>query len=103
MPAVAAATSALRNPTPEPMTGASAGGCRGRCAVRVTRTSIVRPTDARYRPRMTTVQVPVVRAARGDHQVVGGALAAAFSDDPVWKWLIPTDVADRDVRMHVFF
>jgi ribosomal protein S18 acetylase RimI-like enzyme len=52
---------------------------------------------------MTTVQVPVVRAARGDHHVVGAALAAAFSDDPVWKWLIPTDVANRDERMHAFF
>jgi ribosomal protein S18 acetylase RimI-like enzyme len=35
--------------------------------------------------------------------VIGEARAGAFSDDPVWAWLIPTDVPRRDERMLTFF
>jgi len=52
---------------------------------------------------MTVAPVSVGRAARGDHQRVGAALGAAFVDDPVFAWLIPTDVPKRDERMATFF
>ena len=52
---------------------------------------------------MTIAQTDVRRASRGDHAIVGAALAAAFTDDPVWHWLIPVDVPRRDERMQTFF
>ena len=45
---------------------------------------------------MTTAQIQVNRAERGDHAKVGAALGAAFVDDPVFQWLIPVDSANRD-------
>lgn len=52
---------------------------------------------------MTTAQVNVNRAAVGEADRVGAALADAFSQDPVFAWLIPTDVANRDRRLVTFF
>lgn len=52
---------------------------------------------------MTTAQVQVARAARDDATRVGTALADAFSDDPVFAWLIPPDVGNRRERMVTFF
>ncbi|HET7531367.1 MAG TPA: GNAT family N-acetyltransferase [Mycobacteriales bacterium] len=52
---------------------------------------------------MTTAQVEVTRAARGEHGKVGRALGAAFVDDPVFQWLIPVGVARRDERLATFF
>jgi ribosomal protein S18 acetylase RimI-like enzyme len=52
---------------------------------------------------MTTAQIEVARAERGDHAKVGAALGAAFVDDPVFQWLIPVDVRDRDKRLATFF
>lgn len=52
---------------------------------------------------MTTAQVPVTRAARGDHARAGRALAAAFADDPVFGWLVPRDVPRREARLDAFF
>jgi ribosomal protein S18 acetylase RimI-like enzyme len=52
---------------------------------------------------MTTAQTVVRRASRGDHAIVGAALGAAFIDDPVFQWLIPVDVANRDKRVATFF
>jgi GNAT superfamily N-acetyltransferase len=52
---------------------------------------------------MTTAQVQVARAALGDADRVGSALADAFSDDPVFAWLIPLDVDNRSTRMVTFF
>jgi ribosomal protein S18 acetylase RimI-like enzyme len=52
---------------------------------------------------MTTVHHSVVRAQREQAAVIGEARAGAFSDDPVWAWLIPTDVPRRDERMLTFF
>jgi GNAT superfamily N-acetyltransferase len=52
---------------------------------------------------MTTAQVQVARAALGDADRVGSALADAFSDDPVFAWLIPSDVDNRSTRMVTFF
>jgi ribosomal protein S18 acetylase RimI-like enzyme len=47
--------------------------------------------------------VQVARAALGDADRVGSALADAFSDDPVFAWLIPSDVDNRSTRMVTFF
>jgi ribosomal protein S18 acetylase RimI-like enzyme len=52
---------------------------------------------------MTTAQVQVTRAHRSQADVVGAALADAFSDDPVFAWLIPTDLPNRAERMRTFF
>ena len=52
---------------------------------------------------MTTAQVEVRRAARGDHAKVGAALGKAFADDPVFQWLIPPGVKRRDERLALFF
>src|SRR4051812_7859534 len=52
---------------------------------------------------MTTAQVDVTRAPRGAAADVGTALADAFSDDPVFGWLIPFDVDNRSDRLVTFF
>src|SRR3954468_21188763 len=52
---------------------------------------------------MATAHVPVTRAVVADADRVGATLAAAFGDDPVFRWLIPVDVAGRDARMVTFF
>jgi ribosomal protein S18 acetylase RimI-like enzyme len=52
---------------------------------------------------MTTAQTEVARAAQGDHAKVGSALGAAFIHDPVFQWLIPADVSNRDKRLDTFF
>jgi ribosomal protein S18 acetylase RimI-like enzyme len=52
---------------------------------------------------MTTAQIDVVRATPADAARVGNALADAFSDDPVFAWLIPTTVSRREERMRTFF
>ena len=52
---------------------------------------------------MTTAQVHVARATVADAARVGAALADAFRDDPVFAWLIPTNVSRRDARMLAFF
>lgn len=52
---------------------------------------------------MTTAQVHVRRAVLGEADQVGAALADAFTDDPVFGWLIPFGVANRERRMVTFF
>lgn len=52
---------------------------------------------------MTTVPRPVVRAERNQAAAIGDALAGAFTDDPVWAWLVPTDAPRRDERLRTFF
>lgn len=52
---------------------------------------------------MTTAQVQVARATLSDADRVGAALADAFSDDPVFRWLIPPDVPNRSSRTVTFF
>lgn len=52
---------------------------------------------------MTTAHVQVASAQRADLDRVAAALADAFRDDPVFAWLIPTDVRSRDARMLAFF
>ena len=52
---------------------------------------------------MTTAQTEVRRAARGDDAKIGAALGAAFVDDPVFQWLIPVGVRNRDKRLATFF
>jgi ribosomal protein S18 acetylase RimI-like enzyme len=52
---------------------------------------------------MTTAQVQVARAVRGDADRVGATLAGAFIDDPVIGWLIPFGTARRDERLTTFF
>src|SRR3954453_2638976 len=52
---------------------------------------------------MTTAQVQVSRARREDAATVGAALADAFCDDPVFEWLIPRELGNRDHRMLTFF
>jgi ribosomal protein S18 acetylase RimI-like enzyme len=45
-----------------------------------------------------------VRAARRDEAaLLGGVLADAFAEDPVFAWLIPPELRGRDNRMHRFF
>jgi GNAT superfamily N-acetyltransferase len=47
---------------------------------------------------------PAVRAARRDETaLLGEVLADAFSDDPVFAWLIPPQLRGRDSRMRMFF
>ena len=53
-------------------------------------------------PRMTKPDVAVRRAAPDQADVLGAALADAFSDDPVFSWLIPAD-AKRDERFLAYF
>jgi GNAT superfamily N-acetyltransferase len=46
----------------------------------------------------------VVRGARRDEAaLLGGVLADAFAEDPVFSWLIPPQVRGRDERMRTFF
>src|SRR4051794_26101817 len=52
---------------------------------------------------MTQPQVAVTRARYDDHPRLGKALGGAFADDPVFAWLIPTDVSRRDERLAAFF
>jgi ribosomal protein S18 acetylase RimI-like enzyme len=52
---------------------------------------------------MTLAQVDIRRAALGEHDLVGRALAAAFADDPVFTWLVPSSVAERARRLDAFF
>jgi len=52
---------------------------------------------------MTQPQVSVARAGYDDHAKLGAALGAAFTDDPVFAWLIPSDVSRRDERLATFF
>jgi ribosomal protein S18 acetylase RimI-like enzyme len=52
---------------------------------------------------MTQPKVAVNRARYDDHARLGQALGAAFIDDPVFGWLIPTDVSRRDERLAAFF
>jgi GNAT superfamily N-acetyltransferase len=45
-----------------------------------------------------------VRAARRDEaSLLGGVLADAFAEDPVFAWLIPPQLRDRDRRLRTFF
>jgi GNAT superfamily N-acetyltransferase len=45
-----------------------------------------------------------VRAARrGEAALLGEVLASAFAEDPVFAWLIPPQLRDRDHRMRTFF
>ena len=45
-----------------------------------------------------------VRAARRDEAALLGELFAdAFAEDPVFAWLIPPQLRDRDNRMRTFF
>lgn len=67
------------------------------------RTALPAAELRRYGPAMTTLPVQVERVSRGDHDKVGRALAAAFADDPVFGWLIPTDVPNRPERLQTFF
>lgn len=46
---------------------------------------------------------PVRRAARDEARTLGAALADAFTDDPVFSWLIPPDLPRRERRMSTFF
>lgn len=51
----------------------------------------------------TTTTAGTVRAATAaDHTAVGGVLAAAFADDPVFTWMIP-DAAARRAALPTFF
>jgi ribosomal protein S18 acetylase RimI-like enzyme len=52
---------------------------------------------------MTTAAVKVDRAARHHEDALGAALADAFRDDPVFEFLVPADVSNRDARMVTFF
>jgi ribosomal protein S18 acetylase RimI-like enzyme len=52
---------------------------------------------------MTQAPTAVARARYDDHARLGSALGAAFADDPVWGWLVPTDVSRRDERLTAFF
>jgi ribosomal protein S18 acetylase RimI-like enzyme len=45
----------------------------------------------------------VVRATVADEKRVGAALADAFSDDPVFAWLVPATTTRRDAKMLTFF
>jgi ribosomal protein S18 acetylase RimI-like enzyme len=45
----------------------------------------------------------VRRAAVADAAVLGATFAEAFADDPVFGWLIPHEVGDRDQRLRAFF
>jgi ribosomal protein S18 acetylase RimI-like enzyme len=42
--------------------------------------------------------VTVVPAAPGDREAVARVLAAAFTDDPVWSWMIPAGGRERRLR-----
>lgn len=45
----------------------------------------------------------VRRAQKGEADSLGAVLADAFADDPVFRWLIPTDVGNRERRLQIFF
>ena len=66
-------------------------------------TALASGSRARYGPGMTTAQIEVGRAARTDAGRLGAALAGAFADDPVFRWLIPEDAPNREVRLVTFF
>ena len=51
---------------------------------------------------MTTAQTAVLRASREHEAVLGATLADAFSEDPVFAWLIPDD-DKRGERRRTFF
>jgi len=51
---------------------------------------------------MTTAQTEVLRATREQQTVLGATLADAFSDDPVFAWLLPDD-DKREERRRTFF
>ncbi len=52
---------------------------------------------------MTAAHVSVRRAVEADQDRLGRALAGAFADDPVFSWLIPPDVRNRQTRLELFF
>jgi len=52
---------------------------------------------------MTTAPVAVTRSAKPDQAAIGAALADAFSDDPVFAWLVPPGTPRREERMQTFF
>jgi ribosomal protein S18 acetylase RimI-like enzyme len=52
---------------------------------------------------MTTAAVQVDRAARHHEEALGLALADAFRDDPVFEFLVPADVSNREARLRLFF
>lgn len=52
---------------------------------------------------MTTAPAPVLPAAKPDRHTIGAALADAFSDDPVFSWLVPPGAPRREERMRIFF
>ena len=52
---------------------------------------------------MTMAQPTVARAASHHEDALGAALADAFRDDPVFEFLIPSDVKGREARMLTYF
>ncbi len=48
-------------------------------------------------------QISVRRARSADASLVGRALADAFTDDPVFEWLIPRTRSNRATRLETFF
>jgi ribosomal protein S18 acetylase RimI-like enzyme len=52
---------------------------------------------------MTTAPVAVTRSTKPDQAEIGTALADAFSDDPVFAWLVPPGTPRREERMQTFF
>ena len=52
---------------------------------------------------MTAATIEVRRATTADVPLLGRVLADAFTDDPVWKWLIPEAASRRPERLRTFF
>lgn len=52
---------------------------------------------------MTAATIEVRRARAGDIETLGRVLADAFTDDPVWRWLIPEQASHRRRRLETFF